>query len=95
MVNLIKLKYSHISFFVKLFLNIILKMQINVIYFDENIIEKLTKIAYLNNVTLYDSCYCVIAEEHGCKLITGDEKLKKKMNKPYFISLNDYDFAKI
>ena len=72
-----------------------LKTQMNIIYFDEELIGKITEIAFLNNITIYDSTYCAIAEEYGYKLITGDEKLRKKVNKPYFLSLKSYDFNKI
>ncbi len=72
-----------------------LKTQMNIIYFDEELIGKITEIAFLNNITIYDSTYCAIAEEYGYKLITGDEKLRKKVNKPYFLSLKSYEFNKI
>ncbi|NVM31039.1 MAG: type II toxin-antitoxin system VapC family toxin [Candidatus Helarchaeota archaeon] len=76
-------------------LKALLKTQINIIFFDEDLIGKITEIAFLNNITVYDSSYCAIAEEYGYKFITGDESLKKKVNKPYFFSLKDYEFNKI
>ena len=73
----------------------LLKTQMTLIYFKGELIDKMTEIAFLNNITIYDSCYCAIAEVYGYKLITGDENLKKKVNKPYFFSLKDYKFIKL
>ena len=50
-------------------LHSLIKMQILLIYFEEDLIEKITKIAFLNNLTIYDSCYCALAEKYGYKLI--------------------------
>jgi predicted nucleic acid-binding protein len=73
-------------------LNSLLKLQIKLIYLDDKLIEKMSEIAFLNNITIYDSSYCAIAELLGCKFITGDERLKEKVNHSYFISLKNYNY---
>lgn len=55
----------------------------------------MASIAYLNNITIYDSCHCAIAEEYGYKFVTADEKLKNKMDKSYILHLSTYELAKI
>jgi len=73
----------------------LLKLQIRLIYLDEKLLEKITEIAFLNNISIYDSSYCAIAEILGCEFITGDENLKIKMNKPYIFSIQEYQYSKI
>ena len=70
----------------------IIKIQIKLIYLDEKLLEKTTEIAFLNNISIYDSNYCAIAEILNCKFVTGDDRLKEKVNQPYFISLKNYDY---
>ncbi len=71
------------------------KLQIRLVYLDDQFIEKMTEIAFLNNITAYDSSYCAISEIMDCIFISGDEKLTVKMNKPNIISLRDYENLKI
>ncbi|TFG26592.1 MAG: PIN domain-containing protein [Promethearchaeota archaeon] len=76
-------------------LNSLIKLQIKLIYIDKNLIDKMSEIAFLNNITIYDSSYCAIAELLSCRFITGDERLKEKVNHPYFCSLKNYDYDMI
>jgi predicted nucleic acid-binding protein len=76
-------------------LKTLLKLQISLVQFNEDLIGRITSIAFLNNITIYDSCYCAIAEEYGYKFVTADERLKNKMDKSYILHLATYDLTKI
>ncbi len=41
-------------------------------------------------VSVYDSCYAVLAVEKKCDLITADEKFVKQVNLPFVKALSEY-----
>jgi len=68
------------------------KMQITTPDLDESVTDTATRIAFTEEITLYDAVYLALAKDEGTKVITADEALynKLKESRNLLILLKDY-----
>ncbi|MDI6689271.1 MAG: type II toxin-antitoxin system VapC family toxin [Actinomycetota bacterium] len=68
----------------------LLKMELELIKPDEDLLKRAIKLAYNKDTTIYDASYIALAQKKGCLLITADGKFFTKIQDlPQAILLKD------
>jgi len=68
----------------------LLKMELELIKPDEDLLKRTIKLAYNKDITIYGASYIALAQKKGCLLITADSKFFTKIRDlPQAILLKD------